>query len=212
MTLLAERPTRQIMIQQAHPELRLHSDMRLAALPTAVTCAQLFTTYTLLAWRLDELLETALRCVTELVTRSVRTTGVATPHPRWTELDNLKLVLVRLLIIEQRVIIEVSDSDPTFDAAVSGDPLSVVPALCKRWNYYLPSTGGKTIWCELLLGRQTTVLDQTQGLARPLPRRVPKSYPAAEPIEVMNDPATLRRVRNGLLDVGDDSRGDNVVR
>jgi hypothetical protein len=213
MTLLAERPTRQVMTQQAHPDFRLHSDMRLAALPSALTCAQLFTKYTLQAWRLDELLEPAHQCVTELVTRAVRTTGVTALHPRWTELDNLKLIVVRLLVIEQRLIIEVAYSDPAFDTTIPGGTLTVVPALCRRWNFYQPKSGGKVIWAELLISPQTSALVHTQELPLPpLPKRTPKREPV-DPIEVMNEPGILRRVRDGLAALDDeDSSGGDLMR
>ena len=82
MTLLAERPTRQVMTGPPHPDLHLVSELRLAALPTAVVCAQLFTKYTLQEWRLYELIEMAERLTTELVTNAVRTTGITDPNPR----------------------------------------------------------------------------------------------------------------------------------
>jgi hypothetical protein len=201
------------MTRQSRPDFRLHSELRLAALPTAVTVAQLFTKHTLETWRLGELLETTQQCVTELVTRAVRTTGITDPHPRWTDLDDLKLIVVRLLVIEQRLIIEVADSDPTFDTTIPGGGLTVVPSLCKRWNYYQPKPGGKVVWCELLISPQTRALDHKQELPLPpLPKRTPKRGPI-NPIPVMNDPSMLRRVRDGLAALDDDdSSGGEPMR
>src|SRR5205823_3723053 len=122
---------------------------------------------------------------------------------KWIELDDLKLITVRLLVIERRVIVEVADTDPAFTVTDESARLQVVPSLCKRWNYYTPPTGGKVVWGELLLGSPTPGLDQTQELARALPRRVPRREPV-DPIEVMDDPRMLRRVWDGLRSLDDD--------
>ncbi|WP_322777984.1 hypothetical protein [Frankia sp. Cas4] len=212
MTLLAERPTRQAMTHTRPPEFRLRSEMQFAALPTAVVCAQLFVTYALDAWRLDALVPAAHDIATKLVMRAVRTTGITDPHPRRVELDDLKLIVVRLLVIEQRLIIEVADSDPTFDLSAEGGGLDAVPRLCRRWNYYAAKTGGKVVWGELLLSTSAPALDQMQELAlSPLPKRVPNREPV-DPIEVMDDPGMLRRVCDGLRAIDDDSPGGDDMR
>ena len=212
MTLLAERPTRQVMTGPPHPDLHLVSELRLAALPTAVVCAQLFTKYTLQEWRLYELIEMAERLTTELVTNAVRTTGITDPNPRWIELHDLRLLLVRMHLVEQSLIIEVADSEPTLEVE-SGRALFAVQSMSQRWNYYQPRSGGKVVWCELALPMSRNALDQTQEIARPLPRRVPKPHPEPpEPIEVMDDPNMLRRVWDGLRYLDDDSSGGSAMR
>lgn len=175
MTLLAERPTQQVMTRPSCPDFRLHAELQLAALSAAVLCAQLFVKYTLVSWRLDELIEPVYQIVTELVTRAVLTTGTTDQHPRWVELDELKLTTVRLLVIVQRPIVEVADTDPTFDGAAEGARLLAVPALCERWNYYLPPSGGK-----VHLGRVTRWFAESRprsnaGIRPPLARPSPAS-------------------------------------
>ena len=204
MTLLAERPTRQAMTHTRPPEFRLRSEMQFAALPTAIVCTQLFARFTLDTWRLDELIAPTEQLVTELVSRAVRTTGITDPHPQWVELDDLKLIVVRLIVVEHRLLIEVVDTDPVFSTG-DDDSLVVVPSLSKRWNYYLPPTGGKVVWCELLLPASSSALDVTQEIPRLLPRRVPKPVPGpAGPLPAMHDPAVLRRVWDGLHALDDD--------
>jgi hypothetical protein len=199
------------MIHPSGPDFRLYSDLHLAAVPTAVGCAQLFVKYTLGSWRLDELTEPVSQIVTELVTRAVFTTGIADHDPRWAELDELKLITVRLLVIEQLFVVEVADADPAF----GGDgekPLVVVPSLCKRWSYYAPKVGGKVIWGELLLDSSApSGFDQTLEIVRPLPRRVPRREPA-DPIEAMDDIGVLRRVRDSLRSLGGHSVGGDEMR
>jgi hypothetical protein len=59
------------MTPPLRPELRVRSEMQLAALSTATVCAQLFTRHTLQAWQLDHLIEPVEKLTTELVTRAV---------------------------------------------------------------------------------------------------------------------------------------------
>jgi len=180
--------------------------MQLAALSTATICAQLFTRYTLQAWRLDQLVEPVERIMTELVVRAVRTTGIIEPNPRWTELDALKLISVRLVILGDNLIVEVADSDPEFTAIGGGIPLT--RSLSKRWNYYRPPVRGKIVWCELPLSASSSSLDQTQEIPRVLPRRTRGSVPkGVQPIEIMNDPDMLRRVMDGLRNLGESEEG-----
>ncbi|WP_131786580.1 ATP-binding protein [Protofrankia symbiont of Coriaria ruscifolia] len=204
MTVLAERPAQVAMTRPPRPELRVRSEMQLAALSTATVCAQLFTKYTLQAWRLDHLIEPVEKLTTELVTRAVRTTGIIEPNPRWTELDGLKLILVRLVVLGDNLIVEVADSDPEFTA--TGGDIPLTRSLGKRWNYYKPPAGGKIVWCELPLSASSSSLDQTQEIPRVLPRRTRKPVPkGVEPIEVMNDPGMLRRVMDGLRNLDGES-------
>lgn len=204
MTILVERPAQVAMTHPPRPEIRVRSEMQLAALSTATVCAQLFTRYTLQAWRLDHLVERVERLTTELVTRAVRTTGIIEPNPRWTELDGLKLILVRLLILGDNLIFEVADSDPEFTAA--GGDIPLTRSLGRRWNYYRPPAGGKILWCELPLSGSSHSLDQTQEIPCVLPQRIRKPVPkGVQPIEIMNDLGMLRRVSDGLRNLDGES-------
>jgi len=73
-----------------------------------------------------------------------------------------------------------------------------------KWNYFLLSSGGKVVWCELRVSRPAAD-DDVLVLPGPLPRRGHNERPVF-PAAVMNDPELLRRVRDGLLalDVGEE--------
>jgi hypothetical protein len=198
MTVLADRPTRQVKTHAPQRGFHLVCELRLAALPTAIVCAGIFTKYILRQWRLDELAGTAELLATELVAHAVQTTGIADPHPPWTALSHLRPILVRIHVFEQALLVEVADCEPTLVMA-DEDGFFLIQALSRRWSYYLPGSGGKVVWCELPLVAPSNV-ERTQELPRMLPQRVPKqrSQPVAEPIEFVDDPAVLQRVRDGL--------------
>jgi hypothetical protein len=87
----------------------------LAALPTAVGCAQRFVRYTLERWGLFVLIGTAETAAAELVGEAVSATGIAIEHPSYLDLydKRLNLVDLRLHLIGTHVVIEVWDADPT---------------------------------------------------------------------------------------------------
>ena len=49
----------------------------------------------------------------ELVTNAVQATGITHPSPRWSELRNLALIRLRLVVMGNGLIIEVWDRDAT---------------------------------------------------------------------------------------------------
>lgn len=91
---------------QAYPPTATSSELTLAALPTAVTCAKLFLRYTLANWRLEPP-ATAEAAVTELVSGAVEQTGIVRPSPTWTQLADLALIRVRLLLLDDGLVVEV---------------------------------------------------------------------------------------------------------
>lgn len=106
---------------------------------------------------------------------------------------------MRLLLFERSVVLAVWDRNPA--APVLGDPetdsengrgLSIVTALCERWDY-LPVQDGKCVWAELAI--------QPDALASvKLPRR-----PHGSPTTLVPEPGVdldlLRRVRQALKDI-----------
>jgi len=71
------------------------------------------------------------------------------------ELAEVKAISLTLRYHEGRLIIEVYDSDPTPPVLTeagpdseSGHGLVLVRALSKEWSYYLPPSGGKTVYCR----------------------------------------------------------------
>jgi anti-sigma regulatory factor (Ser/Thr protein kinase) len=129
--------------------------MELAALPSAPFWARRHTRDTLREWHmLAETIETAELLVSELVTNAVKFTS---PVPaRYSDLERAERISLTLRYLTGQVVIEVSDSDEKppqmADAnlnAESGRGLMLVDALSKEWSYFLPPSGGKTVYCVL---------------------------------------------------------------
>jgi hypothetical protein len=167
--------------------------LTLAALPTAISCAELFVSYELQRWNLPpEHIERAVSLAVELVSNAVETTGITEWHPLYSEVyDSLKLLRVRLLLFARSLVIEVWDSSP--------QP-PIPPDANVRWNYYVPPAGGKVVWVELPFAAQRAVHD-TAELPPVLPKRRPSTRPP-RPIAVMDDPNILRQVLEGLQALG----------
>ena len=194
MTVTAERPTTRAM--KPAPRHSYQNQLTLAAVPTAVVCARLLVRYQLQEWRISQqLVSTAERIAEILVTQAVATTGITELHPTFSKAyDHLTLLVIRLRLLAQSIVIEVWDSSP--------EPPTPFPSMAGvRSNYYPRRTGGKVVWCELDISRQS-LLDDTIELPPPLPRRKPNIGPP-HPIERMNDPAILRQVLEGLQALDD---------
>jgi hypothetical protein len=87
---------------------------------------------------------------------------------------------VRLLLFERSVVVAVWDRDPAAPVlkdpvtdSESGRGLSIVAALCERWDY-LAAQDGKCVWAELAIH-----LDALAPAG--LPRRTPGSPSALVP-------------------------------
>ena len=100
------------------------------------------------------------------------------------------------MLFEGGIVIAVWDRNPSAPVLRQSEPdsengrgLSIVAALCKRWDYFLLD-GGKCVWAELAI--QSDVLPSAD-----LPGRVPASS-AVRAAESRTDPALLRRVHEGL--------------
>ena len=94
----------------------------------------------------------------ELVTNAVNATGTTNPRPRWSELRNLALITIRLVVTVDSLVIEVWDRDPRppvpqqpEQADETGRGLLIVGSLCRRWHYFFPESGGKAVWGELVI-------------------------------------------------------------
>jgi hypothetical protein len=125
------------------PRPKAVADLTLAATSTAVNVGVMFLRYTLTDWRLDELGSTGEVVLSELISQAVTLTGVPEPSPRWTELADLALIRVRLVLLETSVIVEVADrhdQPPMWADAVT--------SLCSRWNSYRTRVG-RVVWCEM---------------------------------------------------------------
>lgn len=130
---------------------RFSDQINLAAVRSAVSCSRLFTAYTLDLWGTSAVVDDALLVVSELVAGAVRATGVVDSRPRWSEIDQLNLINVRLLCLEVCIVIEVWDVDPA-EPVLPGDDLDtghlqLVDAVASRWGSYPAPRGAR--WCGL---------------------------------------------------------------
>jgi anti-sigma regulatory factor (Ser/Thr protein kinase) len=177
----------------------LRSSLPLGALPTATPCARLHARHVLWEWGLHAIADTVELLVSELVTNGVNASRAMDGNPP---------VWLRLSTDRVRVLIEVWDGNirppeprelndglPAFGDE-GGRGLFLVAMLSEHWNWYLTQKPrGKVVWCELgapELGIRTGAAPEAS-----LPRRRPRARDV-RPVQVMGDPDTLRRVRDGL--------------
>ena len=171
--------------------------LTLAAVPTAVRCSRMFVSLYLRQWGLPSLADDSELVVSELVTNAVTATGVTETEPRWSQLAGLATIHVRVMLFEGSIVIAVWDRNPASPVlrqsapdSENGRGLSIVAALCKRWDYFLLDGGGKCVWAELAIQPDALPLAE-------LPRRVPTSS-GVRAAGSGTDPGLLRRVHEGL--------------
>jgi anti-sigma regulatory factor (Ser/Thr protein kinase) len=177
---------------------RLTSGLTLAAVPTAAGVARFFVRQRLSQWGLNRLIDDAELVLSELVTNAVIATGTTNPQPKWSELDNLAIITVRLVVTADSLVIEVWDRDPKPPTPKqakrddeNGRGLAIVTAFCRRWNYFYPESGGKAIWGEL-------VIPSYDLMPSGMPQRQSPRLAPREQADDMPDIATLGRVLEGL--------------
>lgn len=185
----------------------LASSLELGALPTAVPCARLHARHLAWEWGLTGITETIELLVSELTTNSVQ---AVTGH------DAQPAIRLRLLSNNARVRIEIWDADPRPPIpkepgadgmpdleAEGGRGLFLVAALSDRWAWISTHEPvGKIVWCELDIMQLEAPSDIDGPAAQPgLPRRIPNAV-QVRPVAVMNDPDILRRLRDGLRNLG----------
>lgn len=195
-------------MQQRPPPRPLTADsIRLAAVPTAPSCARLFVRNALTRWRLLLVVENAELVVSELVTNAVCATGTVDAPLTYPALVGISILTVRLSVIEPYLRIEVWDSSPELPRRQSNDlesehgrGLLLVEAVARRCGA-LPAAdrSGKVVWADLALDPEPTDNQHTTPLPkRPAqPRR--ETIRSAEPVA---DIALLERVLIGLQRLG----------
>ena len=144
-----------------HPQPRMPGEavfyLELVTLPSAPFWARRQTRAALRSWRIwPEAIETTELLVSELVTNAVK---FAAPQQRQradASPESVECIALTLRYMAGRLIIEVSDPNPrppvtaeAGDESESGRGLMLVQALSKEWNYYLPPSGGKVVYCVL---------------------------------------------------------------
>lgn len=185
----------------------LSSSLELATLPTAVPCSRLHAKHLAWEWGLTSITDTIELLVSELMTNSVQAMAGQDGQPA---------IRLRLLGDNARVRIEVWDADPRPPApkdpaadgmpdleAESGRGLFLVSALSARWNWTRTrEPTGKVIWCELDIERLESSSEIDGSAAQPcLPRRIPEAVQVRS-AAVVHDPDILRRLRDGLRNLG----------
>lgn len=135
----------------------LISNLRVAALLSAVGFARHFTRYVLDEWHLEELSETACLLVSELVTNAVKATGCTEHDPDLDTLAAVPSIRLQLQGNAGGILAEVWDCDGTrlpvvqepSDEALDGRGLILVAQMSTRWGTYEPKIGGKVVWFQL---------------------------------------------------------------
>ncbi|EGX58639.1 hypothetical protein SZN_16765 [Streptomyces zinciresistens K42] len=168
--------------------------LSLAALRSAVSNSRHFLRLALSKWQAAFIEDDALLIASELVTNAITATGTPTETPVWGEWEKLYLVHVRLVGLEDSVVIEVWDASkeaPVLreadDDAEGGRGLLLVQQLAKRWGSYR-TAGGKVVWAEV-------AVRPPQPTAPP-ERETPARSPVLPP--VVPDVGYPRRVSAGL--------------
>jgi len=181
-----------------HTYPQLTSGLTLAAVPTAAGIARSFLRQRLSQWGLNRLVNDAELVTSELISNAINATGTTNPRPKWSELDNLALITVRLVVTADSLVVEVWDRDPhppvprhPEQVDEAGRGLLIVGALCRRWNYFFPESGGKAVWGELVIPSYDLM---SSGLPRRQQPRLELAYSAGH----VPSYETLERVLDGL--------------
>ncbi|WAL63391.1 hypothetical protein ORV05_20460 [Amycolatopsis cynarae] len=132
-------------------------DLRLVALPSAVSCAEMFVRFTLAEWSLRPLIGEATRIVRHLVDASV-VNGPTHRSPRF--------LTVRLRLHGDVLVLEVDDDLPGEPPELDGARINAVT---------LPG-GRRNMWTELALPSGMS------AAAVPLPQRARNRTPAPPPV------------------------------
>jgi anti-sigma regulatory factor (Ser/Thr protein kinase) len=182
----------------------LQNSLQLGALSTATSCARLHAKHLLWEWGLEAITDTAELLVSELVTNGVRAVQATEQKPPvWLRLssDNTKLLIEvwdgNTWPPSPR---ELEDGVPALQDE-GGSGLFLVATLSDHWNWYLTQEPvGKVIWCELNTQRSGIAEEGETASHTLLPRRVAYAQYVAS-AKAMDDPFTLRHVRDGLREL-----------
>lgn len=131
--------------------------VELPSLPTTPFWARRQAQAVLGGWQIPaEAMETAQLLVSELITNALRLTGQLQDGLRHPDLHSTDFIALTLRLLPDRIVIEVSDSDPEPPMlagedleAEDGRGLLLVQALSKEWSYFFTPSGGKTVYCVI---------------------------------------------------------------
>ncbi|ARP71756.1 ATP-binding protein [Streptomyces pluripotens] len=187
--------------QSPQPRIFYTTSIRLAAVPTAVSCSRMFVRLVLRRWNLLDYTEDAELVVSELVTNAIRATGITNPEPKLHDIQGHHVIGVQLRVLDTSLFVDVWDrsteepviKEPKGDAE-SGRGLLLVSAMTKQWSVYRPPAGGKVVWAELEIHKAA---DQMATRAR-TPLDIPDDSRAPSgPAERMAYTGLLQQVIDG---------------
>jgi hypothetical protein len=161
-------------------------DLQLIALPTALSCAEMFVRFTVTEWQLRPLADEATYVVRHLVSTAVDGTDPRSPG----------LLTVRLRLHGNYLTVEVEDEQSPRSASIS-------PALANRQTSIIPlHRGGTLVRCEVPLP------GGVNASAVPLPRRERRRSPAAAALPPEDDfePQLMERILSSLGRAADRQR------
>ncbi|MDX3840054.1 MULTISPECIES: ATP-binding protein [Streptomyces] len=189
------------MNDATQPHLMYATSLRLAAVPSAVSCSRMFVQQTLQRWKVPSYIDVAELVVSELVTNAVKMTGVTDPQPKWTAIKAEHVIGVQLRIIDARLYVEVWDRSTDTpvkkkpdDDTEGGRGLVLIEALTERWDVYRPEAGGKVVWAEVSLSEPPKPPPHPA-----MPVRVPgETKPPGGRMEKVATTALMQRVLDGL--------------
>lgn len=129
----------------------------LAALPSTPFWARRHAQAVLGAWQIPpDTIETAVLLASELVTNAVAATVAMHGPAREPAMDCAGLIVQTLRLQPGRIVIEVSDCDPSPPVPTKAGPdaeagrgLMLVQALSKEWSWCSHPEGGKTVYCVI---------------------------------------------------------------
>ena len=131
-----------------------HLQVKLAAVPAAVSWARRVVQRALREWRLESVSESAMLLVSELATNAVQASGGGSGRGS----RNQRIIVLILALTETGVLLQVWDSSPVLpvlqDADVTSDQgrgLLLVDVLADAWGHHCAGSG-KVVWCELATG------------------------------------------------------------
>lgn len=182
----------------------LQNSLQLGALSTAAPCARLHAKHLLWEWGLEAITDTAELLVSELVTNGVKAVqAMEQKPPVWLRLSTNSMQLL-IEVWDGNTgppsPLELEDGVPALEDE-GGRGLFLVVTLSDRWNWYLTQKPiGKVVWCQLDAPRPSTAEKSETASHTLLPRRVAHAQYIAS-AKAMDDPFTLRRVRDGLREL-----------
>jgi hypothetical protein len=171
----------------------------LAAVPSALGCAQREIWQLVIAWRLQPVADVVELLTLELVSTAIGPDKLFDTSPAVGRLQNVHPLWLRFQRTADRLVIALVDSDPRpppLRSAGTGNSsagtLYWVPMLADAWDYFDVSHG-KVVWCEISIpAAYDRRLPQRRVVVRQTtPRRLPHHI----------DAALLDRILGGLRQI-----------